>query len=104
LKMAIAPPSNETMAMVYASDLINLEDKRGMTALHWAAMWGNTRAVDSLIRLKADIFWQDNQGLTPWDVALKFHGKMSMCFTYLNHVLKCMAGKSIGKIGKTLLF
>ncbi len=43
----------------------NLQDKKGRTALHYAAMYGYESITKKLIECKADIEKQDNKGATP---------------------------------------
>lgn len=50
-------------------DLASAPDKNGDTALHYAAMKGNTRIAELLITHGADVNAQDKDGMTPLHIA-----------------------------------
>ena len=51
------------------STTLDIQDKDGWTALHYAAAAGNAPAVFSLAVAKANTFITNNEGETPIDVA-----------------------------------
>ena len=49
---------------------VNARDNQQWTALHWAAYFGKTEAIDWLRQRGADCTMRDRQGWTPYDVAV----------------------------------
>jgi hypothetical protein len=49
---------------------IHVEDNRGWTALHWAAYFGHTEAVTTLIRDGASLSCRDKYGWTPYHLSV----------------------------------
>jgi ankyrin repeat protein len=49
---------------------VNKTNRGGMTALHFAGMFGQTRTAAFLLRVGADKFAKDNQGRTPGRLAM----------------------------------
>ena len=50
---------------------VDLKDKQGQTALHWAARYGRKEIAKQLIAAGADIYAADKQGKTPLEFALQ---------------------------------
>ena len=51
------------------SSIINVKEKKGLTALHYAAMKRDTGLVKWLLHYGADKTVQNNNGKTPWEMA-----------------------------------
>ena len=53
--------------------LINARDSSGKTALHWAALYGQTKVMELLLAKKADVNSLDEDGFTPLHWAATFN-------------------------------
>lgn len=53
--------------------LINARDSGGKTALHWAALYGQTKVMELLLAKKADVNSLDEDGFTPLHWAATFN-------------------------------
>ena len=53
--------------------LINARDSGGKTALHWAALYGQTKVMELLLANKADVNSLDEDGFTPLHWAATFN-------------------------------
>jgi ankyrin repeat protein len=53
--------------------LINARDSGGKTALHWAALYGQTKVMELLLAEKADVNSLDEDGFTPLHWAATFN-------------------------------
>ena len=53
--------------------LINARDSDGKTALHWAALYGQTKVMELLLANKADVNSLDEDGFTPLHWAATFN-------------------------------
>jgi ankyrin repeat protein len=53
--------------------LINARDSGGKTALHWAALYGQTKVMELLLAQKADVNSLDEDGFTPLHWAATFN-------------------------------
>jgi ankyrin repeat protein len=64
----------------------DVDDKRGMTALHWAASSSNVITAEHLIKKGADLHCQTNNGLTPLHVAALFAENMQIIDVLLKNI------------------
>ena len=55
--------------------LVNARDSDGRTPLHWAAIYGQTKAMELLLAEKADVNSLDKDGFTPLHWAATFNKK-----------------------------
>lgn len=71
---------------------LNFRDKKGRTALHWAAYYGNIDAAKILIMHGASLFVKDKNGLTPLDIA-----KMNNKIKFFKEINKFIEENENGK-------
>ncbi|MEX0701212.1 MAG: ankyrin repeat domain-containing protein [Planctomycetales bacterium] len=65
-------PFEQVVGILVAADpAINAQQSDGQTALHRAAHWGSLPIVKSLLSAGAALTIRDNDGRTPYDVAVK---------------------------------
>eukprot|EP00803_Ostreobium_quekettii_P006626 evm.model.scf_1041.5 EVM.evm.TU.scf_1041.5 scf_1041:32838-49889(+) len=78
---------------------INDKDNEGKTALHWAADWEDTEAVELLLSQGADASLEDEHGNTPLHFAA-FHGNCECAEPILEKLMKAKASlEAVNKDG-----
>ena len=58
--------------------LVNARDSDGRTPLHWAAIYGQTKAMELLLAAKADVNSLDGDGFTPLHWAATFNKRAAV--------------------------
>jgi hypothetical protein len=78
LRVAVKTSDTVTLREVLAShpELLNYQDEKGATPLHWAAQGQDFSVVDALVGMGADITIKDTLGYTPEGVAY-WHGEFA---------------------------
>jgi ankyrin repeat protein len=74
LRVAVKTSDTVTLRKVLAADpeLLNYQDDKGATPLHWAAEGQDLSVVAALMDLGADASIKDSHGYTPRDIACWF--------------------------------
>ena len=91
LHLATNSPSMDVLGLLLQSDIdINAQNDDGLTALHVAAMWGRSEAVDKLLLCGADPSLRDVDNMLPFDYA-KSEGWLLHCMHAYIHTFMYIA-------------
>lgn len=87
---------------VVAIDRINDTDYSGMSALHWAAVHGNTVLIEKLLQANASVLLQDKWGTTPLSVAFSHRHKEAILL-FLNDPKIALTLNKKNSVGQTVI-
>jgi hypothetical protein len=77
---------------------VNKTNRAGMTALHFAGMFGQTRTAAFLLRIGADKFAKDNQGRTPGRIAMDWYAHFVVVFSLFGSFLSATRVQRCGRM------
>jgi len=83
---------------------VNLQDAEGNTALHYAAVQGNTGTIKKLLKYQAKLEITNNKNETPLMVACRFEQREAMALLMENGALPFFIDNAIYKEKKTFDF